>query len=50
MRILTDRWIGERWEYFIRFLITSSGKMFLDLWHSEAFVLFVDQARYEKTT
>jgi hypothetical protein len=37
-----------RCEFYIHFLITSSGKVFLDLRHPEAFVHFTDRARYEK--
>jgi hypothetical protein len=35
---------------FYSFLIISSGKVFSDLRHLEAFVFFTDRAHYEKTT
>jgi hypothetical protein len=38
----------KRLEYFNRFLITSSRKLFSDLRHSEAFMFFVDRACYKK--
>jgi hypothetical protein len=45
---LAERWTVQRLEYYNRFSTTSLGKVFSDLWHSEAFVFIADRARYEK--
>jgi hypothetical protein len=45
---LAKWWTARGTEYFNRLSATSSGKVFSDLQHSEAFVFFADRARYEK--